>query len=504
MLKKTLPTKRIVTQFLVLNLLYMCAVFGWTLFVRPLGRDFAAFAQPESLPWLTSWLWRGEIALFGKQIAGYHLVNLALLYSTMVTIFFLTRLLTKRPWWLGSLAAVLFMANPIKTEAVLNLSGVQDILPCLLALWALLGYILYSRTLHPGRYVVALLLFAVAVLTYPTNGGLVFVLLLYLVILRRLSWKTMTCFAPFLLLAVAGWFLHRDAYTWAGMHPKATFAPLFLVLYPIGLLPETAAHLYQFPPLRWGAALLTVSAVFFLCKKIRSNTIFFIVFAVLAIRLFQGETSIDWVHRVGGGGLLTSTALLCIAFASLCGGIIQHPKWHRPTLLLTTLLCLLCFILQTRDNLAWRQAGIWAHDFQKTVAATVEKYPKKTLGQAPDFRYYRGAPLCLSESVEYDTPFSKATPVCFWGKLHYEKEAKIRANPREDLKDIFFQCAGILPEYLIGAPYYLRQIRYSPDWESFEILMQGNEECTPTHWLNWRHTAAVDQETSEDNSIHEK
>ena len=62
----------------------------------------------------------------------------------------------------------------------------------------------------------------------------------------------------------------------------------------------------------------------------------------------------DLVQGTGGGTLIVPIALIAVAFSALCYRVIQHPKWVRPVVSLTTLLCLFFFILQAQANLAWK------------------------------------------------------------------------------------------------------------------------------------------------------
>ncbi|HEX73085.1 MAG TPA: hypothetical protein ENN65_07195, partial [Candidatus Hydrogenedentes bacterium] len=170
------PGKRLAPQFLGMMLVYCAIVYAWMPQLHPLGRDYAAMASSESLPWLARTLFAWELHRFGAWPYGYFLANMLLLYACMVTIFFYTRLAVRGLWWLGSLSAVLLMANPLKSEAVLHLSGVQDLLPAWLALLALLFHALHLRHRQWWTFPWALAVFALAVLPFRANQALFLVI----------------------------------------------------------------------------------------------------------------------------------------------------------------------------------------------------------------------------------------------------------------------------------------------------------------------------------------
>jgi hypothetical protein len=445
--------RRMILQFLVLDFLYLCTVYGWTLYQYPLGRDFAAMAGEGALPFGVRTLFAWEVSCFGAWIPGYHLVSLSILYASMVVIFFLTRMVTQGPWWLGSLAAVLFMANPLKSEAILNLSGVAELIPTLLALAAILGYAMLTRRCRWPRRLLALTLFGTAAVPFRANAGLVLLLFLYEGLISPEETRSWRRTLPFLALGVLGWWVHRDGLSAAALAPQGMFAPLYLMFYPIGFLPETAAHFHAHPWLGWGAAALTVAVLVQIARKARSRALVFGLLGAAAMRLFQGDAFVEPVHMIGGGGMLGAVALFSVAVAALSQRVQQHPKWNRPVVVLTTVLCLVLFALQAAVNLAWRRSGEAVEAFQTQAVATMHAHPGETLGIAPDFQYYRGAPMMLSASVAWDTPFSRRVPAVSLLPVNYQPPSVLSVKiekwtPTEGV--VLFE--GNAPD-LLGYPY---------------------------------------------------
>lgn len=405
------PERNLAPHFLVMMFLYLALVYAWSLYLYPLGRDYAAMAHPEALPWGLRSLFSAELRLFGRFLPGYHFVNLTVLYGCMITLFFLTRSAVRGPWWLGSLVAVLFMANPVKAEAVLNLCGVVDLLPALFSFLVLAAYAAHVR--HPRRvtFLLALGCFAIAVLPYPINMPLVIILSLYETIAAERYERILARLLPFIPVALLAFWIHGRTYSGADWSCTTAWAPLYFIAYPMGFLPETAARFQEHPALGWISAAVVFFILALLARKARQRTLVFGILGVFASRLTPIDRPVDPVHLVGGGQLLMATALLSIAFAALCHRMIQHPKWHRPVVFLTSALCVILFVAQIRGILVWREAGLHVRVFQAQAEQDTARYPGEALGVLPDIQYYRGAPMMLSSAVAYHTPFSNAVPV---------------------------------------------------------------------------------------------
>lgn len=363
-----------------------------------------------------------ETTLFGDNAVGYHLVNLALLYGCMLCVYFLVKHTVRGPLWLGTLAGVLFMANPVHAESTLNLCGVSDIVPCLLALGALLAYALYRELPRRGGKTTTLVAFTVAVLTCKENAGLFLALALYEILIVRVENRSPKKLIPFAAVAVAGWLLHAKALFLDGPGLVAGLPPLYFLWYPIGFLPETARNFHESAWLGWAAGLGTCFVLTLIYGKARRPTLLFGLLGMVAVRLFQGDRPVDPVHMVGGGQLLLANALFVIALVALFLRMMDHPKWRITIVSGTTSLCIIFFAMHIRANYAWRHASDLVREFQ-TIAA---KADDATFGICPDYQYFRGAPLCLSESIKYDTAFSTALDAPVLLPLHYaEKGLKV-------------------------------------------------------------------------------
>ena len=199
--------------FFLADGLYLLLVFGWTLWITPLGRDYALLARPDRLGFVPGALLEGMVRLFGAWSPGYLLVNLALLYGCMALLLVLMRSLSKGPWWLGSIAAVLFMANPAKTEAVLSLGGVADLLTGFFGLLVLVVYVgCRSGTTVFYRFL-PLLVYVGAILVSPDCIPLVMVLILLEAFFFSHFADRRSRLRPFLFIGILAYFISRLPYS---------------------------------------------------------------------------------------------------------------------------------------------------------------------------------------------------------------------------------------------------------------------------------------------------
>jgi len=430
-------------------LVYLLAVYVWALWLHPLGRDYSAFANAGYYPFLVDRLLAWEMAVFGAGPVGYHVVNLAVLYGCMLCVYRLTRLAVQGPFWLGTLAATLFMANPVHSEAVLNLSGITDLIPALLALMALLAYAEDVAAPRTWRHLFALALFALAAVPYSVNAGLIVVLFLYeLLVAPRRNWRRFLWFVP---IAAAGWIHYGELFVLSfpySILPGSMWGPLYFIFYPIGFLPENASRFVQHPWLGWLSAVAVIAILAAIYRKARRPAILFGLLAMPALRLFQGADFVNLVHLVGGGSLLVASAMFNIAFVALCHRMMDHPQWRRPVVMGTTLLALLLFVLEWRSIQSWHKAGDMVKSFQ-TDAANIVTDEKKPIGVLPDFRYYRGAPLELSRAIAYDTPFSKRHPALSLLPIHYDPALTVEATPTGADGAYTLILSGVAPATLV-------------------------------------------------------
>ena len=382
--------------FLVMDAVYLLAVFGWTIFFPPLGRD---------------WMSLANFAPFGDRVLFYHVTNLVLLYLLMALIFFLTRLATGGPWWLGSVAAVLFMAHPLKAESALNLCGMGDLLPAMLSLSALLAYAAARQT--PRRTVLsgAFLLYACALLLVPGQGGLPVAIAAweaFVIPRERRRWRPLT---PFLIAAALGWFVYTPVLASAPLAQTGAVWPLVYLLYPIGLLPETASAFRAQPLLPALVLALLALGTLWLARRVRHPAFSFGLVAAVAFAVLGENRPVDAVHLVGGGRMLCAIALFSVALAGFFHRIQHHRAWPKPVVWVTSMLCLVLMILHVQTNLGWARAGRMVEKFRQAAITAAAQHPGARLAVFPDWRHSDRAPVCLAESVRHSTPFGRALPV---------------------------------------------------------------------------------------------
>lgn len=400
--------KNLVRHFLIANFLYLLVVHVWCAGAYPVGVDYARLVEPDS--YTAAVIVGIEKTLLGGFAPAYHVLNLALLYGCMAATFFLTRRTVGGQVWMGSLAAAMLMANPLKSEAVLQVTGAVELLPALFALVALALYVSQKDQKRPGRAAATLACFALAVFMSERYLPLIIPLILLERFFRASERRRLLRLLPYAVVTVAAAFFHArfGQPQWPGF--GQAFGPLCLIWYPIGLLPGTANFYSELPIAGWIVGAISVASFALIAWKAWQPAILFGLLAMSAMRLVSGGGHFDFVSMSGGGGMILPIAFFNIAFAALCRRIMWHPKWTQPTVYLTAGLCVVLFILQIQVIGEWRRAGREVATFQKDAAAWTAEHPGETLGVLPDWRFHGRAPAGLSESISWDTPFSRAVP----------------------------------------------------------------------------------------------
>ncbi|MGI6460603.1 MAG: hypothetical protein ACOX5J_11005 [Candidatus Hydrogenedentales bacterium] len=423
--------------------IYVLLVYSWALGIYPLGRDYAA---PE-LPAALAPVWQAVQAAFGSSFWSYQLFNAIVLYGCMIATFYLMRLGHQGPWWLGTLAAVLFMANPVHTESVANLCGMIDLLPCFLALVALA---VYMRTVRSGQFrwlLLAVPLTVLAMLAAPENAGLALVCALFeAVCASDPVRKRIMRLAPVLLAVLGASLPHGKAMFAHGGNVAAMFGPLHLILYPIGFLPITARYIQEIPLLGWCMAVPVVALIALIYWRARRPMILFGLLAMPAVRVFGGGRPFEPVHLIGGGQLLLANAFFAIALTALFHRIMDHPKWRRLTVSGTSLLCLIFMVVQVHALVQWRSAGNLLRDFHAQLRMMNGEASGPVSGEAllisPDIHYVEGAPLCLSSSLmigDQNVPYRPDLPTFSGGvfaapkiNIFRRKGVHVKSNIEDD------------------------------------------------------------------------
>jgi hypothetical protein len=136
------------------------------------------------------------------------------------------------------------------------------------------------------------------------------------------------------------------------LNPAGMFFPLTLICYPIGFLPKT---MHWLAPVLMPISTLGAGIALFFALRHRHSSCRLLCFAVLAamvVRLFHGGHAFNPVQAVDGSMILP-ISLLLLGLAEICRKIIQHPRWRRPMVFLTSALCLVFFGLQIQVNWTW-------------------------------------------------------------------------------------------------------------------------------------------------------
>lgn len=439
----------------LLLLFYTGLVYAWGLTVHPMGRDYAVMAsEGKDLPFLANWIFAWEMQTFGASPVPYHIVNVFALYGCVWCVMHLTSFTVRGIWWMGTWAAAIFMANPVHTESVLNISGIGDTIPAFFALLAITAYSYHAYKPRKWTYAFALAAFAFAVTPYPHHAFLFLIIVMFEVLITRPENRNFPRLLPFVVMGVAATVVHWSVIGQTPIDVAAWFVPLYFTFYPIGFLPESAAAMHDRPWLGWCAVIAVVAILTMIYRKARRPAILFALLSMLVVRLFPSGRTIDPVHLVGGGELIVATGLFTVGFAALAFRCMDHPKWKVPIVGMTTVFAVAVFLVQIRAELHWRAASNVVKTFQSSAIAASERSDGSPIGILPDWRYFRSAPVQLSESIRFDTPFSRAVA----HESVFELNAPSLA-PGSVTLDTWstsggsLSIAGVRPSEVITAPY---------------------------------------------------
>lgn len=336
--------------FFVTMTFYLILIYGSSLIMLPNGgMTTRNFDYPAVWPWLAMWsetlvdstLW---------EVAGFGLV---FLFGSMALVFLLTRRLVGGPAWLGSLAGTFLMAHPAKTEVLFSPNGMYYGMATFTTLLTLLMYAQVRQEGGVVPFAMALLFFSIATGVFALNAALFGVLILMELFVGDREARNWLRLLPFLgVTMVANWF-HLDILYAQLPTLDAIVAPLLLVFYPIGLLPETVAHVdaHAWQGWVWGMGVMVL--LVWVLFKVQSAPFRFAVLAVLFYRFFPGALPIDYVTQENAGQLFFPLAMCGVALAALSAWLMRFEAWGRPTVAITTILCLILFVLQFQANRAY-------------------------------------------------------------------------------------------------------------------------------------------------------
>jgi len=131
-------------------------------------------ANWHPLTWLSHML---DCELFGKNPCPMHLVNVAFHMANTLLLFIIFNRMTKCIWP-SAFVAALFAIHPMHVESVAWIAERKDVLSTLFWLLTMLAYVRYVGKPSIGRYVIAIIFFALGLMSKPMLVTLPFILLL--------------------------------------------------------------------------------------------------------------------------------------------------------------------------------------------------------------------------------------------------------------------------------------------------------------------------------------
>lgn len=188
-------------------------------------------ANWHPLTWLSHLL---DYQLYGPNAGADHVTGLAIhLLATLMLFVFLRR--ATNAFWRSALVAFIFALHPLHVESVAWISERKDVLCAFF--WFLTSWlwVRYAEAPSPRRYLVALLSFALGVLSKPMIVTLPLVLLLldFWPLGRQFQVRLLLEKIPFIALSAAS-----SVITWFAQ--SGSGATQTLVQYPLGLRVENA------------------------------------------------------------------------------------------------------------------------------------------------------------------------------------------------------------------------------------------------------------------------
>ena len=116
-------------------------------------------------------------SLFGAKTTGHHLVSLFLHIGAAIFLFLFLYKITNN-LWPAAFAAAFFALHPLRVESVAWAAERKDVLSMFFGMASLWAYAFYVETLKTSKYLLSLLLFALALMSKPMLVTLPFILML--------------------------------------------------------------------------------------------------------------------------------------------------------------------------------------------------------------------------------------------------------------------------------------------------------------------------------------
>jgi hypothetical protein len=126
------------------------------------------------LTWVSHML---DCQLYGLKPGGHHLTNLIFHIANTLLLFFVLKRMTGT-LWRSCFVAALFALHPLRVESVAWVAERKDVLSTFFWILAMWAYLRYVERPNIDRYLLALLFFALGLMSKPTVVTLPFVLLL--------------------------------------------------------------------------------------------------------------------------------------------------------------------------------------------------------------------------------------------------------------------------------------------------------------------------------------
>ena len=461
-------------------------------------------ANWHPLTWVSHML---DVQIYGLEPAGHHMTSLLLHAGNAIMLFLLLNGMTGA-FWRSAFVAAMFAVHPLRVESVVWVSERKDVLSTFFCLLTVAAYVRYAQEFQIqsafGRakksskvkafYVLALALFACALMSKPMAVTLPFVLLLldYWPLGRLgseqvFSWRLVVEKIPFLLLAAADSVVTFLIQNHFGVVTTLTRFPLGIRLanIPVAYLkylsknfwPTGLAVFYPHHPLGIlvvAAAVGALLGISFLVVKVRRTRPYLLVgwfwflgILVPAIGLVQVSTQAMadrysylpsvglWIMLAWGVNDLVGNRLLPRATAALAGGLaiivcmigtsVQAGYWQN-----TRALFMRAAKVTDQNYLAYYNLGCYAKDsgdyaqaildFKKALAAEADNAPWANHARAYNNLGY--AYLQQGNITDAVADFEKAVELQpIYPEAYYNLGRAFQANNQPDVAVEAFQRA---------------------------------------------------------------
>jgi len=246
--------------------------------LRNVGRFFGDVLHPSTVQGyyqplaMTSLMLDAALGGSPANLRPFHRTSLTLHALNAALVFFLLNALLREPI-AAAVAALLFGVHPIAVESICWVGERKTLLATSFALGSMLTYVRYARCGGRWRYLAALGLFVLALLSKPSVVPLPAVLLLLDAWpLRRLSVRSMVEKGPFVVAAVAmavlAYLSQINTYGPVASGPDRADLPLLIVFHNVAfylyklVIPHGMSAYYPVPPdLAWGSPMVVAGVL---------------------------------------------------------------------------------------------------------------------------------------------------------------------------------------------------------------------------------------------------